>query len=135
MKAMYGHQSATIHLNGLPGDPTYGRTCSVHLDKDPGHGSMNFYNESTTQITITEATPEEYRAVAAQLRNAAKYLSVDGFATRERYLELAERYELESYGEPDEFGNFDCPDCHPHDDTDCTCDRCDGTGYVSDPRP
>jgi hypothetical protein len=31
---------------------------------------------------------------------------------------------------PDRFGNVDCPDCRPHDDTDCTCTTCSGTGYV-----
>jgi hypothetical protein len=33
--------------------------------------------------------------------------------------------------EADRFGNVDCPDCSPHDDTDCTCETCSGTGYVA----
>lgn len=27
--------------------------------------------------------------------------------------------------------NVDCPDCWPHDDVDCVCDTCQGTGYVA----
>lgn len=30
----------------------------------------------------------------------------------------------------DRYGNDECQLCWPHDDTDCTCEMCQGTGYV-----
>lgn len=103
MRGMYGQSPATFHLNGLPGSPDRGKFCSVHLDKDPGSGSMNLYNISTTQIVITEATPEQYRAVAASIRNSATYLTPKPggrFSEMERLIMLADRYDLAAHGEP-----------------------------------
>ena len=30
----------------------------------------------------------------------------------------------------DRYGNDECRECWPHDDSDCICDACQGTGYV-----
>lgn len=30
----------------------------------------------------------------------------------------------------DRYGNDECQECWPHDDSDCTCEHCSGTGYV-----